>query len=176
LTENNLAITPLTRISELLQVYPQLEDLLIELAPPFKKLKNPVLMRTVGRVTTLQQAAVIANRPLETIINPLREAMGQQREEEGTLTSTSLSGPQPDWYREELIINTIDARPAISSGDMPLADIKQAAGDLLNGEILQLITPFIPAPLIEAMQVKGYACWVAGDDEGEVRTCVCNTV
>ena len=43
---NSLLITPKTRVGELLDTYPQLEPVLVKLAPAFAKLKNPVLSRT----------------------------------------------------------------------------------------------------------------------------------
>jgi hypothetical protein len=47
----NLIISPKTKIYELLEAYPQLEETLIALAPPFKKLKNPVLRKTIAKIT-----------------------------------------------------------------------------------------------------------------------------
>ncbi|WP_297095775.1 DUF1858 domain-containing protein [uncultured Draconibacterium sp.] len=54
-----LIITPKTKIFDLLEAYPQLEDVLIRAAPPFKKLRNPVLRKTITKITTLSQAATI---------------------------------------------------------------------------------------------------------------------
>ena len=53
---SELIITPKTKVLELVEAYPELEDTLIHYVPAFKQLKNPVLRRTVGRVATLQQA------------------------------------------------------------------------------------------------------------------------
>ena len=57
----NLIITPKTKVLELIETYPELEDILIEIAPAFKKLKNPILRKTVAKIATLQQAAAIGN-------------------------------------------------------------------------------------------------------------------
>lgn len=46
-----------TKVAELLGAYPQLEEQLLKLSPTFAKLKNPILRRTVAKVTSLQQAA-----------------------------------------------------------------------------------------------------------------------
>ncbi|MCP4310925.1 MAG: DUF1858 domain-containing protein, partial [Bacteroidetes bacterium] len=40
-TNQNLLITPKTRVGELLDAYPELEQVLMGLSPAFKKLKNP---------------------------------------------------------------------------------------------------------------------------------------
>lgn len=52
---NSLIITPKTKVLELIETYPELEDILIEYAPAFKKLKNPLLRKTVAKIATLQQ-------------------------------------------------------------------------------------------------------------------------
>ena len=49
-----------TKIATLLKVYPELEERLIELVPAFDKLRNPILRRTIAKVTSLQQAAAMA--------------------------------------------------------------------------------------------------------------------
>jgi hypothetical protein len=49
----NKLITPQTKVGELLDAFPELENVLIQIAPPFKKLRNPILRRTVARVTRL---------------------------------------------------------------------------------------------------------------------------
>jgi hypothetical protein len=52
-------IQPSTKIAQLLDAYPELEEVLIEMAPPFKKLRNPILRKSVAKVATLQQAAIV---------------------------------------------------------------------------------------------------------------------
>ena len=54
-----LIITPKTKIYDLFEGYPQLEDILIGSAPEFKKLKNPVLRKTITSITNIGQAAII---------------------------------------------------------------------------------------------------------------------
>ncbi len=75
--EKKLIITPKTKVSELLEAYPELERVLIDIAPTFKKLKNPMLRRTIARVTSLQQAASVGEIPVDVIVNKLRGIVGQ---------------------------------------------------------------------------------------------------
>jgi hypothetical protein len=70
-------ITPSTKVADLLKRYPELEDLLISMAPPFRKLKNPVLRRSVAKVASLSQAAAVARLPVADVVNKLRSAVGQ---------------------------------------------------------------------------------------------------
>ena len=73
----SMDITPNTPINTLLQAYPQLEQVLIDLNPKFKKLKNPVLRNSIGRVARLEQAANMVNLPPAELVNKLRRAVGQ---------------------------------------------------------------------------------------------------
>ena len=62
---------------QLIETWPQLEDVLIDYVPAFSKLKNPVLRKTVAKIATLQQAATIGNVKVEDLINRLRKEVGQ---------------------------------------------------------------------------------------------------
>jgi hypothetical protein len=48
---DDFPILPTTKVGALLDRYPELEDILIGLAPPFKKLKNPLLRKGVAKIT-----------------------------------------------------------------------------------------------------------------------------
>ena len=63
-----LTITPKTKILDLLADYPELEEVLFDISPAFRQLKNPVLRRTVARVTTLQQAALVGGIRVEDLV------------------------------------------------------------------------------------------------------------
>jgi hypothetical protein len=71
--KNQIIITPKTKVLQLIEAYPQLEDVLIAYVPAFKKLKNPVLRKTVAKIATLQQAASIGNVQVSDLINHLRK-------------------------------------------------------------------------------------------------------
>jgi hypothetical protein len=150
-----LIITPRTKIYDLLKSYPELEDLLIEMAPVFKKLKNPVLRRTIARVTTLQQAAQVGEIPVHTLVNSLRQKVGQDTLE-GLEAGTAGHSARPSWLSEENIIGRLDARPIIEQGGHPLGVVLEAVKELKPGEIYELTTPFLPAPLIERVVAQGF--------------------
>ena len=52
--KKEIKIVPTVTVHELLEAYPELEDVLIGIAPPFKKLKNPILRKTVAKVATIK--------------------------------------------------------------------------------------------------------------------------
>ena len=153
-----LIITPRTKVYELLQAYPELEDLLIEMAPVFKKLKNPVLRRTIARVTTLQQAAQVGEIPVHSLVNTLRQKVGQDSLE-GLAAGSEGQVAKPAWLKEEKIVKRLDARPVIEQGGHPLGEVLTGVGDMKPGEIFELVTPFMPAPLIERVVAQGFDNW-----------------
>lgn len=161
------AITPEMKVAALLDAYPDLEALLYEIAPAFAKLRNPVLRKTVTKVTTLRQAARVADVELPTMINRLREAAGQSpgldvSSDESSDTAT------PDWVENARVKQTFDARSAI---EQPMGRVMAELKKLNSGEVYELITPFVPAPLIDMAAKQGYEAWSADSGDGVVRTC-----
>jgi len=153
-----LIITPRTKVYDLLQAYPELEDVLIEIAPVFKKLKNPVLRRTIARVTTLQQAAQVGQVPVHQMVNTLRQKVGQDSLE-GLEASAAGNAEKPSWLIEGKIVKRLDAKPIIEQGGHPLGDVLTGVAELKPGEIYELVTPFLPAPLIERVVAQGFDNW-----------------
>ena len=160
---DQLIITPRTRVHELLEAYPELESVLIELAPVFSKLRNPVLRRTIARVTSLQQAAAVGNIPVHHLVNTLRQKVGQDRLE--GIEASNSGNRQPSWYDPDKITKRLDARPVIEQGGHPLGDVLTGVRELKSGEIYELITPFFPAPLIERVVAQGFDHWSKAESE-----------
>lgn len=156
--ETKLIITPQTKIAELLDVYPELENVLIDLAPVFKKLQNPILRKTVARVTSVRQAAAIGKIPVDVVVNKLRGLTGQ-----GTLeniqNNQELSADTPKWFSEDKIKVRFDASEMIASGGHPLTQVIQDLKDWKAGDIYELKTPFLPAPLLDKVKEKGFQVW-----------------
>lgn len=156
MNKNELLITPKTKVGELLDTYPELEPVLMGLAPAFKKLQNPVLRKTVGKVATLQQAASLGGISVTEIINTLRSEIGQELSENSE-GQGDIIYEEPDWFREEMVKVRFDATPRINSGEHPMQEVLNHLDKTSNNEIFLLITPFVPAPIIEMISKKGYA-------------------
>jgi hypothetical protein len=148
-------ITPKTRVGELLDNYPELEPILLDLSPAFKKLKNPVLRKTVGKVATLQQAASIGNISVTELINTLRTAAGQQLFE-GEGSAEEINYSTPGWFDPEKVAVSFDASPSIDAGQNPMTEVFSHLEKTDRGEIFMLSTPFVPSPIIELISNKGY--------------------
>ena len=162
-------ITPEAKVGELLNHYPQLEDTLIAIAPVFKKLKNPVLRRTVARVTSLRQAARVGSVSLADMINRLRKEAGLSGEIEITQDEQSF-GEKPDWVKNDAIAKTFDARKMIEEGRHPVNQVMENLKLLTNGQIFKLITSFMPAPLIDRAKKKGFLVWVEEEKKDLINT------
>ena len=162
-------ITPDTKVGALLDAYPELEDKLIELAPAFAKLRNPVLRKTVAKVATLRQAAQVGGVSLGTMITTLREYAGLESTSLGDSSGDSTATP-PSWFSPEKIAKTLDARPMLDSGQHPITIVIKDLDTLPAGAIYELITPFVPAPLLDMAKQKGFESWSVTRSGEEVKS------
>ncbi|MBD3285718.1 DUF438 domain-containing protein [candidate division WOR-3 bacterium] len=77
-----MLLGPRTPVAELLREYPFLENFLPEYNPKFKKLLNPVVRNTIGKIATLRMAASDAEIEINTFIKDLKETIETQTGEE----------------------------------------------------------------------------------------------
>jgi uncharacterized protein (DUF2249 family) len=162
-TKNVLIISPKTKVMQLIETYPHLEEVLINYVPAFKKLRNPFLKKTVAKIATLQQAAAIGNVKVEDLINLLRKEVGQD--------SISLAGDisyntkQPEWYGKSKVKKELDIREMLNAGEHPVNQVMSELNNLESGEIFLVIAPFIPAPLIDKALSLELDYWVEKKNE-----------
>jgi hypothetical protein len=163
-----LDITPETRLSTLLERFPELEAVLLGLSPAFARLRNPILRRTVARVATLRQVAAVAGVPLGTVVNELRHAAGL-----GATTVLDPAAPpteRPAWADPAEVSESFDATELIERGGHPAGEVMAKLARLAPGQSLELWTPFVPAPLVELARQKGYLGHVTQTEADRVRT------
>ena len=158
--EHKLYITPKTKIFDLLENFPELEKTLIEYAPHFRKLKNPVLRRTITKITTLSQAAAIAGINVEELVNALRKKAGQDSVEGIQDKESIYNVDVPEWFAEDRVKKDIDIRDMLHAGEQPVHEVLAQLKQLKKNEILQIIAPFLPAPLIDKSLSLGYKHYV----------------
>jgi hypothetical protein len=167
LSMEKLIITPKTKIFDLLEAYPELEETLIAQAPPFSKLKNPLLRKTIARVTTLSQAAAVADLQVEVLVNALRKEAGQSLISEDGQQSGNYITREPRWFHPGRITRTIDVRDMLHQGEQPVHEVLSIMKTLKKKEILEVIAPFLPAPLIDKATGLGYLHWIKKVSEEE---------
>jgi hypothetical protein len=151
-------IGPETTVGALLDAYPELEPVLVEMAPAFGKLRNPVVRRTVAKVATLEQAAKLGGISLQAMIVRLRHETGQGTPELAVLESRREPGPDDaSWLTAGRIVEEIDADAMLERGVHPIGKIREAVGALGPGDVVVLRSSFLPQPLIETLRRAGAA-------------------
>lgn len=153
-----MEITLQTKIADLLEKYPILEDTLIELSPAFVKLRNLILRRTVAKVASIQQAAQIAGISPVVMVQTLRKAAGLAEGDFNEIIDENTD-VQPIWFDEAKINIRYDACPIINSGQSPMQEIIRLSSTLKAEEIMELTTPFKPIPIIDLLRSKGFKAW-----------------
>jgi len=169
MTTGNIEITPSTKVNDLLDAYPELEETLIGIAPPFKKLKNPLLRKSVARVATIKHISSVGNVPLNELINKLRKAVGQS-ETNDSYEDENYFSEKPDWFSADKISLSIDEEKSEDKDIMTLVTILQEARNVKKGEIVELITTFLPAPGIDRMTAKGYSVWTVKEEDNLIKS------
>lgn len=158
-------ISPEMKVAEFLKHYPELEGTLMGLSPAFAKLQNPILRKTVAKVASLKQAAMVGDISVGKLISELRKAAGVV----GNFAIDDANDAdieKPTWLAEKNITESFDAIPMINQGEQPLTIVVQKLNKLDKGQVLELLTPFYPAPLIDKARSMGFKTWTEKVDEG----------
>ncbi len=158
MTQSNIEINPSITVHDLLEAYPELEDVLIGIAAPFKKLKNPFLRKTVAKVATIRHIASVGGVHLDKLIAKLREAVGQSQSTE-SYDDQNYFSEQPNWFSPGKVVLTISEDKLDNDDRMTLVVILREAKNIKQGEIIEVVTSFLPAPGIDILKSKGYSVW-----------------
>jgi len=141
-----------TKVYDLLKAYPQLLEILIKLSPRYKKLKNPILKRTIARVASLRQASALGGFTPVELVNALRAEVGQNpitddmKEEEVSTVLPSWAKNEPDAY--------MNATQLLDEDKNPLKLINKEYKKIKKDEVILLESDFVPSPLIDEMRKK----------------------
>jgi hypothetical protein len=170
MSEESLQIHPSTKVAQLLDAYPELEEVLIRMAPPFKKLKNPILRKSVAKVATLKQAAIAGRLDLSSMINQLREAVGQAPlDTTESISEEDYLGTAPGWFNPSCVASSIDDR-AGNSDEMAINRVVKVVKDLGERQVVELTTTFLPAPGIDAARKRRLLTWTVRVEEDLYKT------
>jgi len=179
MSDEPLQIRSSTKVAQLLDAYPELEEILIRMAPPFKKLKNPILRKSVAKVATLQQAAMAGRLDLSSMINELdlSSMINELRQEVGQSPLAASEGPSvgdylgsaPEWFDSGCVATSLDDR-AGDSDEMAINRIIKAMRGLSDRQVVELTTTFLPAPGIDVARKKGLHTWTVQELENLYKT------
>lgn len=150
-----MEITSQSKLFDVLEAYPELEAQIINIAPPFQNLKNPVLRRTVGKIATLEKVAQAGGMDAGKLVNTLRRAVGQAEISGEAAASFTVEIPRvendPQWIAGEPQF-TVNGSELLQRGEVPLGRVNELLGKLETGGYLLLVTNFEPSPILDAMQ------------------------
>lgn len=151
----SLSITPQTKVGDLLAAYPALEDVLIAMSPHFAKLRNPILRRTVGKVATLQAAAMTGGVEVAQLVRVLREAVGQDPLDAPDVAGVVADEPRPAWIDDGQLAATLDVDQLLNAGEHPLVRVTATLRGAAPGAVVRLTSSFRPEPLLEKLAADG---------------------
>ncbi|PKN95652.1 MAG: hypothetical protein CVU45_00445 [Chloroflexi bacterium HGW-Chloroflexi-7] len=150
-----MELTRSSKLSDVLQAYPELEEQLINIAPPFKNLKNPVLRRTVGSLVNLEKVAQVGGMDVTRLVNTLRRHVGQpellEASEQNKKVEIPRTSEDPGWISGEpqFVVNGTEL---LQQGEVPLGKVNQLIAQLSPKRYLLLLTNFSPTPIMDAVQ------------------------
>ncbi|WP_201353649.1 DUF1858 domain-containing protein [Hydrogenimonas urashimensis] len=165
-----MEIRPNTKVNDLLNAYPELEAFLMKLNPKYKKLKNPILRRTVARIATLTQVAGIGGYETLELVNLLRKEVGQPPlDASGHPKETEETRKAPQWLQNEPK-TILDANQLLDEEKNPLAEVSKVLKTLDSGEIVMIRSDFLPSPLIDTFKEQGYDVYASEAEKGRFLT------
>ena len=147
-----MEITFDTKVYHLLKAYPQLLEVLIALSPRYKKLKNPILKRTIARVASLRQASYLGGFTPVELVNTLRAEIGQDPITDD-MKAEEVSEITPSWAQKEPT-EYMNATQILDEDKNPLQMINKLYKKIKANDVILLESDFIPSPLIDEMRKK----------------------
>ena len=87
-----------TKILELAKEYPFLFETLVEISPKLKRLKNPILQKTIGKRATLTDVSKMSKLPLNRLFVLLSESISEHANE--TVVIDKEAEEQGEWQEE----------------------------------------------------------------------------
>ena len=95
--------------------------------------------------------------------------MGQAQSAE-SYDDEEYFGEQPKWFTYDKVTLSIDEATIENKDEMTLVSILRESKNVKAGEIIELVTTFLPAPGIDTLRSKGYSAWVKKEDRGKIKS------
>lgn len=168
-----IKINEKTKIATLLKGNPEALEVLVQLSPDFKKLKNPILRKLMAGRTNIAMAAKIGKCSPEDFYAALAP-LGFIYE--GEENENANEEKKKKAYMEFLIATKgkeeiyLDARPIINENADPLRIIQQYINKLTTNQYLKLKNSFEPIPLILLLKKQGVDAYVDAVNTDEFDT------
>lgn len=168
-----IKINEKTKIATLLKENSEALEVLVQLSPDFKKLKNPILRKLMAGRTNIAMAAKIGKCSPEDFYAALAPLGFIYEGEENENTNEEKKKKA----NKEFLIATkgkeeiyLDARPIINENADPLRIIQQYINKLTTNQYLKLKNSFEPVPLILLLKKQGIDAYVDAVNTDEFDT------
>ncbi len=155
-----------TKISALLKAQPDAIEVIAGINKHFRKLRNPILRKTLAHRVSVKDAAKIGGVSVDLFLRKLQE-IGFNIEAADSKAHPTKANPMKTIIdlKPALIL---DVRPDIEAGNDPFKRIMSSIKNLSEGDVLKVINSFEPIPLINLLRQKGFAVEVARPEPGVV--------
>ncbi len=164
-----------TKISDIIRHNKAAIDAIASIAPPLRRLKNPVLRKVMASRVTVAEAAKMGGCTLADFVRALQPIGFQFADTAAPAAASPFNEAieKPAWLVSVAPgdIEMFDVRPIIANGTDPLKAIMQQFRQLRPGKILCIINSFVPTPLIRLLEKdKAESSFVEQVNEKEFRT------
>lgn len=162
-----------TKLKDALDAYPEIKETLIALSPKFEKLNNKLIFSTVGRFASFNDIAKMGGLSICEILHTINGQTGNVGELERVFPECIKAAPEikktepdPDWMDSVKQFIVMDVR---HRNDFFFTDIIKRLKELKEGNALQVINSFYPAPIIGMLEEEGYELYVETKSAEEFR-------
>lgn len=173
------------RVAEVLRQDERLIETFVAASPVFERLRNPLMRKTMARLTTVEQAAHVAGLDPDLLTERLNRALSGEPEPMASLDAAGKS-PTTSTEREPMSsiqssappalaaipperIVDLDVREDLRNGREPFSRIMAARREVPPGGMLRLRATFEPVPLYAVMAKQGFDHWTEELDEEDWR-------
>jgi NitT/TauT family transport system substrate-binding protein len=175
-SEESDVILPATKVRETIINHPEIMDLLINLSPKFKRLKNKIFWNSVARFATFQDAAKMTGVSICEILHTMNAAIGSEE---------ALSSLFPDCIKvieNKKIPLTVEMREeggslinVIGRELESLEELFENIKSLQSGDKLLIKSSFEINALVEYTRDLGFEVGVVHENPKCVKTYISNT-
>ncbi len=170
-TDNNMQISANTKISEILKADKRAIDVIADINPHFKKLRNPVLRKILASRVDIQTAAKIGGVDIEVFFDKLKQIgfepvnnSERNKNQDNNIKNKEMIDIKSDK------ITVLDVRDDLAKGIDPFNQIMKTIKDFKEGDILKIVNTFEPSPIINVLKQKGFIARVEHISDNEIHT------
>lgn len=150
-----ITVTPSTRISVLLNKFPQVLDAVVAISPAFQKLKNPILRKLMAGRVSIRQAAKMGNCSLNDF-HRVFSAYGIPTADFSSVAEVLQEPGVALSDEKKKAARVLDVRVMLDAGKDPLDTILETLRQLEAEQVLCLVNTFEPVPLLRILSKSGY--------------------